>query len=71
MPSALPRRVFPVRITASKSGVAGVVKQFVVGATVDVREGLIHSWEMAPALYWLILRSGNGQFEGAVGWLSR
>ncbi|MCH2387307.1 MAG: S8 family serine peptidase, partial [Opitutales bacterium] len=59
---------FPVRITASKSGVVReVVKQFVVGATVDVREGLIHSWEMegsGPLLVDSVGR-GNGQFEGA------
>ena len=59
---------FPVRITASKSGaVREVVKQFVVGTTVDVREGLMHSWEMEGSGPLMVdsVGQGNGQFEGA------
>ena len=58
---------FRVRIAASKSGVVReIFKQFVVGAADDVKDGLIHSWEMEGSGSSLVdsAGSGNGQFQG-------
>ena len=58
---------FRVKIAARKSGVVReMVKQFVVGAVGDVREGLIHSWEMEGSGSSLVdsAGQGNGQFQG-------
>lgn len=59
---------YRARISATKNGfVRESVKQFLVGAAGDVRDGLIHSWEMEGSGSSLTDSAGrgNGEFQGS------
>jgi subtilisin family serine protease len=59
---------YRVPVSATKNGVVReTVKQFLVGAAGDVRDGLIHSWEMEGSGSSLIDSAGrsNGEFQGS------
>lgn len=59
---------YRVNISATKNGfVRRAIKQFIVGSPGDVRDGLIHSWEMEGSGATLVdsAGQGTGEFQGA------